>query len=136
MAGTAPRTSHQSRLDWWRATLQRQHQGNLSVTEFCRRLGVAVSTFYRWKNLVQNASPNAPGPRHDVHHRSRASSAVGTTSANFVPVSILAATGDAFLEVELGNACVVRLRGSVDPSLLHAAITAAGQLDGDRQGAN
>jgi hypothetical protein len=62
--------------------------------------------------------------------------AVGTTAANFAPVSILEPAAVAELEIELTNACVVRLKGAIDPPLLQAAITAAGQLDGSREGAN
>ena len=40
------------------------------------------------------------------------------------------------LEIELTNACVVRLKGVIDPFLLQAAITAAGQIDGSHEGAN
>jgi hypothetical protein len=136
MARTELRASHQSRVNWWRTTLRRQREGNLSVAEFCRRLGVAVSTFYYWKNRVYKVPSDARGQVPDERHLRRMNPAAGSTSANFVPVSILDPTAGTQLEIELTNACVVRLRGSVDPSLLHAAITAAGQLDGCRQGAN
>ena len=63
-------------------------------------------------------------------------SATGTASANFVPVSILEPAASTELEIELTNACVVRLKGVIDPPLLQAAIMAAGQLDGSREGAN
>jgi hypothetical protein len=131
MAGTAVRTNYQSRVDWWRGQLQRQQKGNRSVTEFCGQLGVSVTTFYYWKKRVQGTLPDAPGrvpgqrPSHPM-----------TTAADFIPVSILDRTAGTQLEIELANACVVRLRGSIDPSLLHAAIIAAGQLDGSRRGAN
>ena len=36
------------------------------------------------------------------------------------------------LEIELANACIVRLKGAVDPELLRIAIHAAGRLDGAR----
>jgi hypothetical protein len=42
-----------------------------------------------------------------------------------LPVSILDA-GAAQLEIELANACVVRLKGADDPELLRVAIHAAG----------
>jgi hypothetical protein len=40
------------------------------------------------------------------------------------------------LEIELTNACVVRLKGVINPPLLQAAIAAAGQLVGSGRGAN
>jgi len=49
---------------------------------------------------------------------------------------MLAAGPDGQLEIELANACVVRLKGSVDPGLLRAAIRAAGRLGNRGRGAN
>jgi hypothetical protein len=136
MAATEPRTNHQSRVDWWRGQFQRQRKTDLSVTEFCRQLGVSVTTFYYWKKRVHEALANASGRVLAEHPLRQMATAVGTTAANFVPVSILEPAAGAELEIELTNACVVRLKGAIDPPLLQAAITAAGQLDGSREGAN
>ena len=57
-----------------------------------------------------------------------------TAAANFVSVSILEPVAGTELEIELTNACVLRLKGAIDPLLLQAAITAAGRLDGSREG--
>ena len=57
----------------------------------------------------------------------------GASTPAFLPVSILDA-GAAQLEIELANACVVRLKGAVDPELLRVAIHAAGRLGGDGRG--
>jgi hypothetical protein len=131
MAGTELRTSHQSRVEWWRAQFQRQRRADLNVTEFCRQLGVSVTTFYYWKKRVDETPPDARGQVPGVS-RSRHT----TTAANFVPLSILDPAAGTQLEIELTNACVLRVRGVIDPLLLQAAIAAAGQLDGSRQGAN
>jgi len=136
MAATGLRTNHQSRVDWWRGQFQRQRKTNLSVTDFCRQLGVSVTTFYYWKKRVHEALPNAPGRVSGERPSHRMTSVAGTASANFVPVSILKPAAGTVLEIELTNACVVRLKGVIDPPLLQAAITAAGQLDGSREGAN
>jgi hypothetical protein len=45
MAGIGLRTNRQSRVEWWRRQIHRQREANLSVTEFCRQLGVSVATF-------------------------------------------------------------------------------------------
>jgi hypothetical protein len=128
-------TSREDRREWWRRQLSRQQSANLSVTEFCRQLGVSVTTFYYWKKRVQ-APPNTPG-RDPAEHRSRhATTSTCAPAPNFVPVSILDPVAGTQLEIELTNACVVRLRGVIDPPLLQAAITAAGQLGGSRQGAD
>src|ERR1700677_1759340 len=135
MSGTGLRTNRQSRVDWWRGQIQRQRKVELSVTEFCRQLGVSVTTFYYWKKRIHSASPTAPTPI-SAGYTSRKMTAGGNAAANFVPVSILAPGASTELEIELTNACVVRLKGAVDPLLLQAAITAAGQLDGPNEGAN
>ena len=64
------------------------------------------------------------------------STSAGAAPSNFVPVSILEPSADTQLVIELTNACVLRLKGVIDPSLLLAAIMAAGRLDGSREGAN
>jgi hypothetical protein len=52
-----------------------------------------------------------------------------------LPVSIVHADDKTELAVELSNACVIRLRGTIDPHLLQVAILAAGELGGPGQGA-
>ena len=131
MAETARRTSHQSRIDWWRGQFDRQHKAGLSVTELCRQLDVSVTTFYYWRKRVHENSPRSPGQVAAGYPARRL-----TTTASFVPVSIVEPATGTELEIELNNSCVLRLRGIIDPSLLQAAITAAGQLDGSREGAN
>ena len=132
MAETGLRANHQSRVDWWRGQFQRQQKANLSVTEFCRQLGVSVTTFYYWKKRVHEARRGRRGrsaagyPSRRLHH----------PAASFVPISIVEPAHGAELEIELTNSCMVRLKGIIDPSLLQAAITAAGQLDGSREGAH
>jgi AraC-like DNA-binding protein len=136
MAGTGQQADQQSRLDWWRRQIQRQRMANLTVTDFCRQLGVSVTTFYYWKKRVQGASPTALVWGAAGHPSRHLTASAGDTAANFVPVSILDPTADTQLEIELTNACMVRLRGVIDPALLQAAITAAGQLVGSGKGAN
>jgi hypothetical protein len=131
MAATGPRTNHQSRIDWWRAQFQRQRKTTLNVADFCRQLGVSVTTFYYWRKRVDEVPPGRPAQVPGVRPSRRA-----TTAANFVPLSILEPAAGAELEIELTNACTVRLKGIIDPLLLQTAITAAGRLDGSRQGAN
>jgi Transposase len=128
-------TSRQERREWWRRQLARQQSGKLSVTEFCRQLGVSLSRFYYWRNRVREGLPNAPGRGPAEHHSRRFSTSTGAASGNFAPVSIIDPTAGAQLEIELTNDCVVRLKGVIDPTMLQAAIAAAGELDGSREGA-
>jgi hypothetical protein len=51
-------------------------------------------------------------------------------AAAFFPVSIIGRGTTAELEIELANGCAVRLKGAVDVDSLHAAISAAGELNG------
>ena len=133
MVGFGPPASRQRRREWWRRQIQRQHEGSLTVAEFCRRLGVSTVTFYAWKRRFHEApaaSPlvfKRPSPRPMPE-------ANGASTPAFLPVSILHAGPAGQLEIELTNACIVRLKGAVDPELLRIAIHAAGRLGGDGRG--
>jgi hypothetical protein len=136
MSGTGLRTNHQSRVDWWRKQIHRHQKANLSVAEFCRQLGVSVATFYYWKRRVHDTS-RTDSSRVTLGQRSHhpIMSADGPVP-NFVPVAVIDPGAGTVLEIELTNACVVRLRGVIEAPLLQAAIAAAGQLEGPRQGAH
>jgi hypothetical protein len=129
-------TSREHRREWWRRQLARRESANLSVTEFCRQLGVSITTFYYWKKRVHEAPAILSGQFPVGNSSRRLTTGVGAAASNFVPVSILEPSADTQLEIELANACVLRLKGVIDPPLLQAAIMAAGRLDGSREGAN
>jgi hypothetical protein len=40
----------------WRQRIERQQQGGLTVSEFCRREGVSSANFYRWKLKLRGKS--------------------------------------------------------------------------------
>jgi Transposase len=128
MVSTGLRTNYQSRVDWWRGQFQRQCKAKLSVAEFCRQLGVSVTTFYYWKKRVHEATPTGPQRVPTQRTSGHPTSLTGAAGANFVPVSIIEPVASTHLEIELANACVVRLKGVIDFSLLQAAIAAAGQV--------
>lgn len=131
MTGMRPHTDHQSRLDGWRRQIQRQPKTNLTIADFCQQLGVSVPKFYYWKRRVQ-AGPRTPSGPVAAPSPSRLPA---TAAVPFVPVSIVDPDAGTHLEIELANACVVRLRGALSPRLLRAAMQAAGSLGGSRQGA-
>jgi hypothetical protein len=137
MYGMGSRTDRAIRRDWWRRQVQRQQAGNLSVAEFCRRSQLCTSTFYAWKRRLTGPScaSQAPRPRQGQGTRHSEATSFGAPPAPFLPVSIRASAPAPQLEIELANACVVRLQGTVDPDLLATAIRAAGQLGGPPQGA-
>jgi hypothetical protein len=135
MLGFGPPADRQARREWWRRQLQRQQQSGMTVAEFCRRHGIQPVTFYSWKRRFQDnaAAPAAscPMPQPQANPLTRE---VPSTDAAFVPVSIVDAHVGGLLEIEFGNACTVRLKGTVDPRLLRVAIRAAGRLSGTTQG--
>ena len=47
MSKTAPPTRHK-----WRDLIERQRTSGLSVAVFCRRAGVAASSFFAWKRKL------------------------------------------------------------------------------------
>jgi hypothetical protein len=129
-------TSRDQRRDWWRRQFARREAANLSVSEFCRQLGVSIATFYYWRKRVRETPPILSRQVPVENSPVRLTRAAGAYPSNFVPVSILEPSAGTQLEIELTNACVLRLKGVIDPSLLEAAIMAAGRLDGSREGAN
>ena len=133
MVGFGPPASRQARREWWRRQIQRQEDGGLTVAEFCRRLGVSTVTFYAWKRRLREAPPAVPLVPERPSARPLPE-ANGPSTPAFLPVSILDAGTVGQLEIELASACVVRLKGTVDPELLRIAIHAAGRHGGDRRG--
>jgi transposase-like protein len=134
MLGFGPPADRRARQEWWRLQIQRQNQGSLSIAEFCRRLGVSTVTFYAWKRRLREA-PSA-SPLVSQRSTAKPSTANGVPAPAFLPVSFAGAGPSGQLEVELANACVVRLTGTVDPGLLRVAIRAAGRLGDQGRGAD
>ena len=133
MVGFGPPANRQARREWWRRQIQRQSQGSLTVAAFCRRHGVSTVTFYAWKRRFRGVPPASPLVPNRPSARPTPE-ANRTSTPAFLPVSILDVGASGQLEIELANACVVRLKGTVDPRLLRIAIHAAGQLGGDGRG--
>jgi transposase-like protein len=133
MFGFGPPASRQARREWWRRQIQRQHEGRLTVAEFCRRLGVSTVTFYSWKRRFREA-PSASSLVPERPSARPMPEANDAPTPAFLPVSILDAGPAGQLEIELANACIVRLKGAVDPELLRIAIHAASRLGGDGRG--
>jgi transposase-like protein len=135
MLGFGPPANRQARLEWWRRQIRCQKDGNLSVAEFCRRLGVSTVTFYTWRRRFGETSVASPSRPEEPTPRSTPTTN-GAPTAAFLPVSILDVGSTGQLEIALANACVVRLTGAVDPELLRTAIRAAGRLGSGERGAD
>lgn len=129
MLGFGPPADRQARQEWWRRQIQRQRDGNLSIVEFCRRLGVSTVTFYHWKRRLREASPAPLLPSEKPTPTDNAA-----LPPPFLPVSIRETMPSGQLEVTLANACVVRLTGAIDPELLRIAIHSAGQFPSGQRG--
>lgn len=122
-----------TRREWWRRQIERQRNGSTTVVDFCRQLGVSQQSFYHWKRRLYG-TPTAAGPRQSATRAPARLGPARDAPATFVPVSIRPPVAQAGLEIELANACVVRLHGAVDAKLLRAAIRAAGQLGAPTEG--
>jgi hypothetical protein len=135
MLGFGPPADRQARREWWRRQIQRQQQSQMTVAEFCRRHGIHPVTFYAWKRRFQDeaAIPAASCPRPQPQAKPL-TRGIPSAGAAFVPVSILDTSTGGLLEIDCGNACTVRLKGTVDPKLLRVAIRAAGRLGGTLPG--
>jgi len=133
MIGFGPPADRKARRQWWRRQVERQEQSSFTVAEFCRRLGVSTVSFYAWKRRFREAPPVSPlnPERPSARPMPEANDA---SPPAFLPVSILDDGPAGQLEIELANACIVRLKGTVDPELLRIAIHAAGRLGGDGRG--
>ena len=83
-------------------------------------------TFYAWKRRFRESPPATSLVPERPSARSM-HEANGASTPAFQPVPIRDAGAAGQLEIELPNACVVRLNGAVDPRLLRIAIHAAGQ---------
>jgi hypothetical protein len=128
-------SEQESRIEWWRRLIIRQQSASVPLTQFCRQMGINTRKFYYWRQRLremdaatagrQGSPPESPRPAGGM------AMGAGTT---FMPISIVNPGTTTQLEIELANGCALRLTGSIDPSLLQAAISAAGQLDGPRRG--
>jgi transposase-like protein len=135
MVGFGPASDRRTRREWWRRQIERYKLSNLSVAEFCSRLGVGPKTFYAWRQRLSAGS--SAGSRVSGERKPhRALSSNGAPTAPFLPVAIRADASAGQLEIELSNSSVLRLTGSVDPALLRVAIDGAGRLGGKRRGTN
>jgi|SRR6187397_1541329 hypothetical protein len=66
-----------ARREVWRRRLREFDRGAATVTDFCRRAGVSVASFYQWRRkLAAVASPEATTP------------GVPATAMSFLPVEI------------------------------------------------
>ena len=103
----------------WQERLESFKASGLDVDVFCFKEGVSRSTFYRWKDRLQDGIPEPMVTEKAA--RERAESAEG---AAFVPISLKASP----VEIELPNGGMVRLPLGVGQAVLVEVIRAVGAL--------
>ena len=128
-------SEQESRIEWWRRLVVRQQSATVPLTQFCRQVGINPRKFYYWRQRLREMDGASGACQVSPSGSPRPAGTVApSTAASFVPVSIVNPGTATQLEIELANGCAVRLTGSINPCLLQAAISAAGQLDGPGRG--
>ncbi len=123
-------SEEESLIEWWRQVVFRQQSTPVSLTQFCRQMGISYRKFSYWRQRLREMDAASSGSLFTPSRSpERASTGVSDTTAAFVPVSIIDRSATTALEIELANGCSVRLTGSIDPALLRAAVMAAGELE-------
>ena len=125
-AGRAgPVSSPRRSREYWLAQVEAHARSGLSQVAFCRRRGLRKGTFSFWKwKLTRDA-----GARRG---RRAALTLPPTEAPAFVPIQITAPRaaaagtarrdGGGEIEITLGGARLVRVRGPVDPAWLMAVL--------------
>ena len=102
----------------WERRLQRYEVSEESLELFCLREGVSRSTFYRWKQRLDEGIPESLGSDSGVSETGDLSESL------FLPVSLTSSR----VEIELPNGGVVRLPGDLGKDILVEVIRIAGSL--------
>ena len=99
--------------EMWRQRIERQRQGGLTVSEFCRREGVSSANFYRWKRKLRGKSSaktkrtarqqpaGTLGPTLDV--------AKDPSEATFVQLPLAPASTSPWIELVLVEGTIIRV---------------------------
>ncbi len=102
----------------WERRLQRYEVSEDSLELFCLREGVSRSTFYRWKQRLDEGIPET------LESDSGVSEAGDLSESLFLPVSLTSSR----VEIELPNGGVVRLPSDLGKDILVEVIRIAGSL--------
>ncbi len=106
----------------WQQRLERYQTTEMNLDVFCLQEGVSRSTFYRWKQRLDDdvvaTSPEPPEADSAEHQRPE------TNESLFLPISLKSSR----VEIELPNGGVVRLPGDVSKDVLVAVVRVVGSL--------
>ena len=105
----------------WRELVDEQRASGLSVDAFCKRRGLATSTFFNWRrrfkseptSAVAQASADATFVELEAPPASPITKADASTPSTTSPI-----------ELVLSNGLVVRVRHGFDPRLLQQVVEA------------
>ncbi|GEM_PF-698526 len=120
-----PQKPDLAKREAWRRRLREFDRGSATITEFCRRAGVPVWSFYYWQQRLRSGTSQSPSdPRRDraaapnrharFGHGTRRGAII--PKLNFVPVQVagvrgVEVTGVRSVEVHLPNGTRVLVPG-------------------------
>ena len=102
----------------WQQRLARYQTTEMNLDVFCLQEGVSRSTFYRWKQRLDDDVPEPPEADSAEHQRPE------TNESLFLPISLKSSR----VESEFPNGGVVRLPGDVGKDVLVAVVRVVGSL--------
>jgi hypothetical protein len=104
-----PQKPDLAKREAWRRRFREFDRGNATITEFCRRLGVPVWSFYYWQQRLRSGTiksasdpkrKGAVAPSRPARFAQRSRQAAIKPRLNFVPIQV---TGGRSVEVHLPN---------------------------------
>jgi hypothetical protein len=110
------------RRSFWQKKMAAWQAGRLSAVEFCRREGLAQSTFYAWK--LRLGVRDRPEPRIGASADGGSSQQPRRDRVRFVEVTPDNVPGGCGIEVVCSPIPVVRLYGRVDRTALAEVLAA------------
>jgi len=102
----------------WQQRLERYQTTEMNLDVFCLQEGVSRSTFYRWKQRLDEDISESPEADSAEHQRPELNESL------FLPISLKSSR----VEIELPNGGVVRLPGDVSKDVLVAVVRVVGSL--------
>ena len=104
------------RRAYWRELLERQAGSGLSISGFCAREGVHVTSFYEWRRKLSVGLPK----------EAAADAAASELTAGFVRVDVelgQSAGGDSGVSVALAGGASIRLMKGFDPATFRQVLS-------------
>lgn len=113
--------SSRERITQWRQRVAGQRKSGLTVEAYCQQQGVAISSFYSWKQQLRALGSAAAEKRQGK----RARPALAQRSARFVPLALSEAHTDGSIAIECRSGLVLRV--PCDEQVLRMALAVLGE---------